>query len=290
MRRVLDLLFRGFYDIVSLLKDLGYFSVAIDHALAFVEETIHITFVLGDSFLKTQQVMIRMLLKGAKHADASLAGFAEVLDHLLRVHLATDVLLDINVEYVVCGGDLRLCVFFHAGFAHQLVAFDAFGFGFLDFFIDEFADFAEREFGDPLPGDKFVEGADEEVIRKRADAAGGERRPLAAHGTRELAVFRIPGCSNGGEMGLQTLFAERVQAREGLRVGEGLIADFAGQKLLFDFVLQLRVLLHAFSGARHLCFRGGGSYMKIESELKVMMKDALHICIEAAHLLGMYGR
>ena len=44
-------------------------------------------------------------------------------------------------------------------------------------------------------------------------------------------------CSNGGEMGFQAFFAESVKAGEGFGAGEGLVADFARQKLFFDFAL-----------------------------------------------------
>ena len=38
-------------------------------------------------------------------------------------------------------------------------------------------------------------------------------------------------------MGFEAFFAESVEAGEGLGTGEGLVADFARQKLFFDFAL-----------------------------------------------------
>ena len=44
-------------------------------------------------------------------------------------------------------------------------------------------------------------------------------------------------CSDCSEMGFQAFFAESVKAGEGFGAGEGLVADFARQKLFFDFAL-----------------------------------------------------
>ena len=52
-------------------------------------------------------------------------------------------------------------------------------------------------------------------------------------------------------MSFQTFFAEGVEAGEGFGVGKGLVANLAREKLFFDFALQFRVLLRAFSRRRH---------------------------------------
>ena len=72
--------------------------------------------------------MVGVLLERTEHTDARLAVFAEVLDHLLGMHFAADVLFDVDVEHVVRGRDLGLLMLFHARLAHQLVALDAFRF------------------------------------------------------------------------------------------------------------------------------------------------------------------
>ena len=69
----------------------------------------------------------------------------------------------------------------------------------LNFFIDEFADFAERKFGDPRSSHEFVEGAEEEVVRQGADAAGRKRRPFPAHGAGKLFVVRVPRWKHHGK-------------------------------------------------------------------------------------------
>ena len=69
----------------------------------------------------------------------------------------------------------------------------------LNFLIDEFADFAERKFGDSRPSDEFVERAEKEVVRQGADAAGRQRRPFPAHGAGKLLVIRVPRWKHQGK-------------------------------------------------------------------------------------------
>ena len=69
---------------------------------------------------------------------------------------------------------------------------------------------------------------------------------------RELFILI---CSYRGEVSFQAFFAECVKAGEGFGAGEGFVADFAREKFFFDFALQFRVLLRAFSRASHRwCF------------------------------------
>jgi hypothetical protein len=136
VRRILDLFLRHFDHVFRLLERFRDFGVSGDHTFAFVEKAIHVAFVFGDALLKIQQIVVGVLLKGAEHADARLAIFAKIFDHFLGMDFATDIFLDVDVEHVMRGRDLGFGMFIDAGFAHELVAFDAFGFCLLNFFID----------------------------------------------------------------------------------------------------------------------------------------------------------
>lgn len=186
--------------------------------------------------------MIAMFGERARHTNAHLALFAKESHLLVRVALAHDVLLDLELIDGVIGRDLHLLMGLHAPATHQLLTLDAFGGGVAFLVVDALANVAEGYLGRPLRQEQLVEAADEKVVVEFAHAAARYHRLLAANRTRELAIVRVLVRALRRHVLLDALLAERVQTRQAFRLAEVLEADLAREELVVYLLGELNRL------------------------------------------------
>jgi hypothetical protein len=173
---------------------------------------------------------------GARHAHANLARFTIKPDLLTRVHLAHDVLLDLELEHTVIHADLHLLMRLHTRATHGLLTLDALGGGLPLPLIHRLANVTVRDLRGLFGDEQLVEAADEEVVVELAHATARYHGLLAAYGTGELAVVGVLVGALRVDMLLDALLAECVQARETLGVLVVFEADFASEELVVDLL------------------------------------------------------
>ena len=167
---VVDSLLGGLDDGLALSQQLQLRVVGVRAVLAGVQQGLDVLLVLGHGLGELRDLVVLVLVEGAQHADAGLAGLAVEAHDLVRVLLALNVLLDLAVEEAVVLGDLGLAVQVHAGLAQQLVAVQAFGGRLAMLAVDQLAEIAEGELGRALAGHHLPEAGDQEVVRQLLNA------------------------------------------------------------------------------------------------------------------------